>query len=139
MSKEGTSAIYATGEKKKWRDRLSPANKSRAATGFVWWNHGQSVLGGAAAIGLAASGAWAPAAVAAGFVGFNELVEVPIAQKYRNNRRAEIGKAPKAQRKVLGVINPDRFGNNKSRAHQEAAVRQLPVRGNIFTSPRRAA
>lgn len=120
------SVVHSSGEKKKWRDKLSPANKSRAATGFVWWNHGQSAIGAVAAGGLALSGAWMPAAVAAGFVAFNETVEVPIAQKYRNNRRAEIGKPPKKQRKVLGLIDI-------TKSHQESApVHQLPKRGTIF-------
>lgn len=104
MNKEIVS-VHRGSDKPKLRDRLSPNNKARAATGFVWWNHGQSVLGAAAAIGFAASGAWAPAALAAGFVGFNEMVEVPVAQKYRNNRRAEAGKKPGAQRRVLGLID----------------------------------
>lgn len=135
MNKESMQVVHASGEKKKWRDKLSPANKSRAATGFVWWNHGQSVIGGAAAIGLAATGAFVPAAVAAGFVGFNEMVEVPVAQKYRNNRRAEIGKPPKKQRKVLGMIDISKRGKGGGahQLHQETShVHQLPQRGTIF-------
>jgi hypothetical protein len=126
MSKEMSPTVHASGEKRKLRDRLSPENKSHAATGYVWFNHGQSLIGTGAAIGLAATGALLPAAVAAAFVGVNEFFEVPLAQRYRNNRRAEIGKPPKKQRKLLGMIDIGKKGSHA--AHQVHSSESLPER-----------